>query len=93
MHSLGPPLIDPQARLTLDHLLDGVKTESLLLWQVLDTHTGRPEWVLGRRISETDVLPVALLLLDSGEVVKRYAPAKGGGGWDMSQIEKPNVNS
>lgn len=87
MQSLGPPLIDPQVRLMLDHLIDGVKTESLILWQSLDTHTGKTAWVLGRKISDKAVLPVGILSLNSEEFVKRYAPVKPDGSFEMGQIE------
>jgi len=72
----------------LDNLIDGVKDESVLLWQALDTHTHEIVWVVGRKIKEGSVLPLALLQPSSQATVERYAPAKPGGGWDYRMIQK-----
>ena len=87
MENIGPPLQDPQVRFMLDNLIDGVKDQSVLLWQALDTHTHEVVWVIGRQIKEGSVLPLALLQPSSQATVERYAPAKPGGGWDYRMIQ------
>lgn len=90
MHELTP-LMDPRIQFTLDNLIDGVKTESIICWQALDTHTGGIVLIIGRHIEENKVLPLAILQPDSMATVKRYAPSKPGGGWEMSQIEGSKI--
>jgi hypothetical protein len=90
MESRGSPLNDHQARFALDNLLDGVKTDSLLVWQAFDTHEHKVVWIVGRKVKVTSenvsVLPLAILEPDSGVMVKRYAPALSPGRFDYSQI-------
>jgi hypothetical protein len=92
MESRGGPLNDHQVRFTLDNLLDGVKTDSLLVWQAFDTFEHRVVWIVGRKTKITgdsvSVLPLAILEPDSGAMVKRYAPAIRPGQYDYSQIPK-----
>lgn len=80
------PMQDPQIRFIFDHLVDSVKDQSMLLWEALDTHTKERVWIIGRRVSETKVMPLAKLLPDTRETVSRYAPSLMDGTWDMSQI-------
>jgi hypothetical protein len=93
MENLGPPLVDPDVRFMLDNIVDGIKDDTILLWQALDTHTDKIVWVIGRKISASAVLPCALLQPKSLETVARYAPAKPGGGWDYTMISKTNSDS
>lgn len=81
------PLQDPQIRFIFDNLVDGIKDQSVFLWEVLDTHTGERQWILGRKLGETtNVMPLALLLPETPKTVARYAPARGDGTWDSSRI-------
>jgi hypothetical protein len=92
MEARGAPLNDHHARFALDNLLDGVKTDSLLVWQAFDTLDHRIVWIVGRKVKTTNetvsVLPLAILEPDSGAMVKRYAPALAPGQFDYSQIPK-----
>lgn len=92
MEARGAPLDNPQVRFALDNLLDGVKTDSLLVWQAFDTHEHKIVWIMGRKIKATDetvsVLPLAILEPESGLMVKRYAPALAPGRFDYSQIPR-----
>jgi hypothetical protein len=82
------PLQDPQMRFMFDNLIDAVKDQTLLLWEALDTQTQDRVWILGRKISETQVMPLGQLLPDSTKTVQRYAPALLDGTWDYSMISK-----
>lgn len=79
------PLMDPEIRFIMDNVQDGIKDGSVLLWQAHDTQEDEIVWVIGRKINETSVMPLAMLV-KSSEAVRRYAPAKAEGGWDYSQI-------
>ena len=87
METIGPEKLSFQARFMFDNVTDGIKDQSLLMWQALDTDTGKVVWIIGRRVKDK-VLPLALLLENSGETVKRYAPATGPGEYDFSLIPK-----
>lgn len=90
MEARGAPLDDSRTRFALDHLLDGVKTDSLLVWQAFDTVEHRVVWLVGRKTQTTtetvSVLPLAVLEPDSGAMIKRYAPALAPGKFDYSRI-------
>jgi hypothetical protein len=81
--------LDAGTRWAFDHLVDGVKDRTLLIWYALDTQTNRPAWIIGRKINETQVLPLAILEPESMRIVKRFAPAIPGTGWDFSQTDHP----
>jgi hypothetical protein len=67
-----------------------LKDDSLLVWQALDTESGRIEWIIGRKTkienSTVNVLPCAILVGDSTRCVQRYAPALSPGHFDYRQI-------
>lgn len=94
MEKIGNPPLDAASRFAFDNLTQGVLDHSLLMWYALDTHSGQRVWVIGRRINPDKVLPLAILEPNSELIVKRYAPAVSGMGWDYSQVEtaiiKPN---
>jgi hypothetical protein len=94
MERLGySPFDDPGTRFALDNIRDGIKDDSVVVWEAHDTFEDKAVWILGRKIhssadpSRIDVLPCALLLGDSLKVVRRYAPAGPDGRWDYSQVE------
>jgi hypothetical protein len=94
MERLGySPFDDPGTRFALDNIRDGIKDDSLLVWEAHDTLENKVVWILGRKIrssldpSRSDVFPCALLFCDSLKVVRRYAPAGPDGKWDYSQVE------
>jgi hypothetical protein len=87
VEKIGAPPLDAASRFAFDNLTESVKDRSILMWYALDTQTGRPCWVIGRRINEGQVLPLGVLEPDSEVLVKRYAPATVTG-WDYSQIPK-----
>jgi hypothetical protein len=84
-----PPLMDHNVRFYFDNIVDGSKDKTLLLWEALDTQTDEKVWIIGRRLPENKVLPLAILKPNSPSVVKRYAPANGDGTWNYEQIQKP----
>ena len=93
MERLGhSPFDEPGTRFALDNIRDGVKDDSMIVWEAHDTKEDKAVWVLGRKIPPPDgkeglsVLPCAILLGDSMAAVKRYAPAFRDG-WDYSRIE------
>lgn len=90
MESRGAPLNDHGVRFALDNILDGLKDDSMLVWQALDTDSGRVEWIMGRKTGIENgvvtVLPCALLLGRPDLTVKRYAPALSPGHFDYSKI-------
>jgi len=85
------PFEDPGTRFALDNIRDGMKDESMVLWEAHDTKEDKVIWMLGRKLppenGEIRVLPCAILIGDSFACTKRYAPAHPNGGWDYSQIE------
>jgi hypothetical protein len=91
MEARGAPLNDAQVRFALDNLLEGLKTDSLLVWQAFDTLEHRVVWIVGRKIKVTEVtvsvLPMAILEPDSSALVKRYAPALTPDKFDYSKVE------
>jgi hypothetical protein len=95
MERLGiSPFDDPGTRFALDNIRDGLKDDSLLVWEAHDTLEDKAVWILGRKIpsasnpAKIEVLPCARLFSDSLEVVRRYAPAGPDGRWDYSQVAK-----
>ena len=85
------PFNDPGSRFALDNLIDGLKDDSLVIWEALDTGNSEPVWIIGRKVKELadsslNVLPCAMLLGNSLAAIGRYAPARPGGGWDYSKI-------
>lgn len=90
MEARGAPLNDPGVRFALDNILDGLKDDSALVWQALDTDSGRIEWIMGRKTKiengTVTVLPCAILVGRPDLLVKRYAPAVSPGHFDYSKI-------
>jgi hypothetical protein len=71
-----------------DNVIDGARDNSLIMWPALDVATSQEVFILGRRVKEDKVLPVAILICDSLAAVKRYAPRKGlREDYDFSMIE------
>jgi hypothetical protein len=92
MEKIGKDSLDPPVRFILDSLVEGIKDNTLIVWRALDTHTGLPVWILGRRINQTQVLPIGYVEPDSGVLVNRFAPAMPDGSWDFSQIKPATTN-
>lgn len=79
--------LDFKIRFAIDNIKDGIKDETIVAWPALDTKEERPVWLVGRKVSENKVMPLALLL-DSEEAVKRFAPEMKDGEYDFTQIQK-----
>lgn len=64
----------PEIQLIIDHIRDGSKDNSLVALPALDLQQGIEVWLLGRKIDNERIWPVALFLTDSAETIKRYQP-------------------
>lgn len=89
MINLGPDKLSHLTRFAFDNIIDGVRDSTLLMWQAWDSQENREVWIIGRKVKEDKVMPVAVLLDNSVAAVKRYAPARGPGkDYDFSQVER-----
>jgi hypothetical protein len=85
MSESTPIPMEHRMRFIFDNITDGVRDESILMFKAFDIRENQEVWILGRKVGEDKVMPVALLL-DSMDAVKRYAPNTGKDNYDFSQV-------